>query len=182
MDKRENLLWKIIIIIALFAVVFNGYKLYNMNNDYMSLLDDYEKSEIGTDKKLKEKVQKLEISLKEKQDFITDGSETKYYIAPENNPSRLDAVISFDGIESMGSRHFKIDNIYKSTRRNKYIATLVNTYGEIIYNMTVKDTIAGGEIIKIGDNFVVFKKDEEKFTYYLNDEENQNERNNVQRK
>ena len=48
--------------------------------------------------------------------------------------------------------------------------------------MTVKDTIAGGEIIKIGDNFIVFKKDEEKFTYYLNDEENQNERNNVQRK
>ena len=64
MDKRENLLWKIIIIIALIAVVFNGYKLYNLNSDYISLLDDYEKSEIGTDKKLKEKVQKLEISLK----------------------------------------------------------------------------------------------------------------------
>ena len=75
-----------------------------------------------------------------------------------------------------------LNNIYKSTRRNKYIATLVNTYGEIIYNMTVKDTIAGGEIIKIGDNFIVFKKDEEKFTYYLNDEENQNEGNNAQRK
>ena len=158
MDKRENLLWKIIIIIALIAVVFNGYKLYNMNNDYILLLDDYEKAEIGTDKKLKEKVQKLEISLKEKQDFITDGSETKYYIAPEDNPSRLEVVIDFDGIESMGSRHFKIDNIYKSTRRNKYIATLVNTYGEIIYNMTVKDTIAGGEIIKINKDNLLFEK------------------------
>ena len=50
MDKRENLLWKIIIIIALIAVVFNGYKLYNMNNDYMSLLDDYEREEIGKKK------------------------------------------------------------------------------------------------------------------------------------
>ena len=182
MDKRENLLWKIIIIIALIAVVFNGYKLYNMNNDYISLLDDYEKAEIGTDKKLKEKVQKLEISLKEKQDFITDGSETKYYIAPEDNPSRLDAVIDFDGIESMGSRHFTIENIWLSTKDNRYKTTLMNTYGEIIYNMTIKDTIAGGKIIKIGDNYIIFEKDNEKFTYYLTDEENQNEGNNAQRK
>jgi hypothetical protein len=48
--------------------------------------------------------------------------------------------------------------------------------------LTVKDTIAGGKITKIGDNYIIFQKDEEKFTYYLNDEENQNERNNAQRK
>jgi len=182
MNKRENLLWQIIIIIALIAVTFNAYMIYNMNNDYSLLLDNYERSEIGTDKKLKGKVQKLEISLKEKQDFITDGSETKYYIAPEDNPSRLDAVIDFDGIESMGSQHFKIDNIWFSTKHKRYKATLMNTYGEIIYNLTVKDTIAGGIIKKIGDNYIIFQKDDEKITYYLNDEENQNERNNAQRK
>ena len=77
MDKREHLLWQMIIVVALIAVVFSGYKLYYMNDGYISLRDDYESEEIGTDKKLKEKVEQLEVSLKEKQDFITDGSETK---------------------------------------------------------------------------------------------------------
>ena len=88
MDKRENLLWQMILTIAFIAVAYVGYALYFDNDGYIKLLEDFESEEIGTDKDLKEKVQKLEISLKEKQDFITDGSETKYYIAPEDNPSK----------------------------------------------------------------------------------------------
>ena len=45
MDKREHLLWQMIIVIALIAVAFSGYKLYYMNNDYISLRDDYESEE-----------------------------------------------------------------------------------------------------------------------------------------
>lgn len=181
MDKREHLLWQMIIVVALIAVVFSGYKLYYMNDGYISLRDDYESEEIGTDKKLKEKVEQLEVSLKEKQDFITDGSETKYYIAPEDNPSNLMSVIDFEGFESMGSQHFRIDNIWFSGKTGRYKATLINTYGDVIYNMAVNDTIAGGKITKIGDNYVIFEKGDEQFTYDLIDEENQNEKN-VQRK
>ena len=89
MDKRENLLWQMIITIAFIAIAYVVYSLYYDNDGYLQLLDDFESEEIGTDRQLKEKVQKLEISLKEKQDFITDGSETKYYIGPEDNPSNI---------------------------------------------------------------------------------------------
>ena len=120
MDKRENLLWQMILTIAFIAVAYVGYALYFDNDGYIKLLEDFESEEIGTDKDLKEKVQKLEISLKEKQDFITDGSETKYYIAPEDNPSNLMSVIQIEGFESMGSQHIKIDNIWYSGKSNSY--------------------------------------------------------------
>ena len=112
MDKRENLLWQMILIIAFIAVAYVGYALYFDNDGYTKLLEDFESEEIGTDKDLKEKVQKLEISLKEKQDFITDGSESKYYIAPEDNPSNLMSVIQIEGFESMGSQHLKLSLIH----------------------------------------------------------------------
>ena len=116
MDKRENLLWQMIITIAFIAIAYVSYSLYFDNDGYLELLDDFESEEIGTDRQLKEKVQKLEFSLKEKQDFITDGSETKYYIAPENNPSNLLSVIKVEGFESMANQHLKIENIRYSKR------------------------------------------------------------------
>tara|TARA_B100001142_G_scaffold308665_1_gene340402 strand:+ start:1936 stop:2466 length:531 start_codon:yes stop_codon:yes gene_type:complete len=176
MNKRENLLWKMVLTIAVIGVAYYAYTLYYSNDDYFSLMNSFESEEIGTDKELKEKVQKLEISLKEKQDFITDGSDTKYYIAPEDNPSNIISVIDLEGFESMGSQHLKIENIWYSRKNNNYKANLINSYGQLISYMTVNDTISGGQIIAIGDNYVVFQKDNETFTYDLTenliDEEN----------
>ena len=176
MNKRENLLWKMVLTIAVIGVAYSAYTLYYSNDDYFSLMNSFESEEIGTDKELKEKVQKLEISLKEKQDFITDGSDTKYYIAPEDNPSNIISVIDLEGFESMGSQHLKIENIWYSRKNNNYKANLINSYGQLISYMTVNDTISGGQIIAIGDNYVVFQKDNETFTYDLTedliDEEN----------
>ena len=140
-----------------------------------SLENNIEKEEVKIEKEIDRVIAKM--------DVIPDS--TSYLFAQPTLKEERDDVFDdedFNVIESRGSRYFIIDNIYKSTRRNKHIATLINTYGEIIYNMTEKDTIAGGEIIKIGDNYIVFKKDGEKFTYYLNDEENQNEWNKAQSK
>ncbi len=176
MNKRENLLWKMVVTIAVIGIAYSTYTLYYSNDDYTLLINTFESEEIGTDKELKEKVQKLEISLKEKQDFITDGSETKYYIAPEDNPSNIMSVIDIEGFESMGSQHLKIENIWYSRKNNNYKANLINSYGQLISYMTVNDTISGGQIIAIGDNYVVFQKDNETFTYNLTenliDEEN----------
>ena len=173
MDKRENLLWQMILIIAFIAVAYVGYALYFDNDGYTKLLEDFESEEIGTDKDLKEKVQKLEISLKEKQDFITDGSESKYYIAPENNPSNLMSVIQIEGFASRGSQHLKIDNIRYSKRYKGYKATLINSYGDIVFNLSLNDTISGGKIVDMGSDFVVFEKDNERFTYDMYNEESQ---------
>ena len=162
-----------ILAIAFIAVAYVGYTLYFDNDGYIKLLEDFESEEIGTDKDLKEKVQKLEISLKEKQDFITDGSETKYYIAPEDNPSNLMSVIQIEGFESMGSQHIKIESIRYSNRNKKYKASLINSYGDIIFNLSVNDTISGGKIIDMGRDFVVFEKDNERFTYDMHNQEGQ---------
>ena len=176
MNKRENLLWKMVVTIAVIGIAYSTYTLYYSNDDYTLLINTFESEEIGTDRELKEKVQKLEISLKEKRDFITDGSETKYYIAPEDNPSNIMSVIDLEGFESMGSQHLKIENIWYSRKNNNYKANLINSYGQLISYMMVNDTISGGKIIAIGDNYVVFQKDNETFTYDLTedliDEEN----------
>jgi len=71
MNKRENLLWKMVVTVSVIGIAYSAYRLYYSNDDYTSLMNSFESEEIGTDKELKEKVQKLEISLKEKQDFIT---------------------------------------------------------------------------------------------------------------
>ena len=162
-----------ILTIAFIAVAYVTYSLYFDNDGYIKLLEDFESEEIGTDKDLKEKVQKLEISLKDKQDFITDGSETKYYIAPEDNPSNLMSVIQIEGFESMGSQHIKIDNIWYSGKSNSYKAHLINSYGDIVYNLSVNDTISGGKIIDMGLGFVVFEKDNERFKYDIYNEDEQ---------
>ena len=108
MNKRENLLWQIILIIASFAIIYNGYILYNMNNEFTALWEKYEKEDIGTDKKLQNKVERLEKSLRDKKEF-------KFKM--KRNPSDLSAVIDFKGLNSMGIfRHFKLETIFYSKK------------------------------------------------------------------
>ena len=98
MNKRENVLWQIVLIVALFAIIYNSYVLYNMNTKSIALWSNFEKEDIGTDKKLQDKVERLERSLQDKKDF-------KFKM--KKNPSDLSAVIDY-GLNSMGVfRHFR---------------------------------------------------------------------------
>ena len=155
MNKRENLLWQIVLIIALFAIIYNGYILYNMNNELTSLWVKYEKEDIGTDKKLQNKVERLEKSLQNKKEF-------KFKM--KRNPSDLSAVINFEGLNSMGIfRHFKLQSIWYSKRRGKYMAQLETSTASNYYSES--DTLVGGIIKKITDEAVIFEKDGEIFKY-----------------
>ena len=73
----------------------------------------------------------------------------------------------------MGSQHIKIDNIWYSGKSNSYKAHLINSYGDIVYNLSVNDTISGGKIIDMGLGFVVFEKDNERFKYDIYNEDEQ---------
>ena len=155
MNKRENLLWQIVLIIAFFAIIYNGYVLYNMNHEMTSLWEKYEKEDIGTDKKLQNKVERLEKSLQDKKEF-------KFKM--RQNPSDLSAVINFEGLNSMGIfRHFKLQSIWYSKRRGKYMAQLETATSSNYYSE--KDTLAGGTISKITEEAVIFEKDGEIFKY-----------------
>ena len=129
MNKREKLLWQIVLLIALVAISFNAYTLYYMNNDLVSLWESYEKEEIGTDKKLQNKVERLEKSLQDKRDF-------KFKM--KKNPSELSSVIDFGGLSSMGMyRHFKLENIWYSKKREKFMAQLSTSNGSNFYSDAV---------------------------------------------
>ena len=73
----------------------------------------------------------------------------------------------------MANQHLKIDNIRYSKRYKGYKATLINSYGDIVFNLSLNDTISGGKIVDIGSDFVVFEKDNERFTYDMYNEEGQ---------
>jgi len=155
MNKRENLLWQIVLVIALFAIIYNGYILYNMNNELISLWEKHEREEIGTDKKLQNKVERLEKSLQDKKEF-------KFKM--KQNPSDLSAVIDFEGLNAMGIfRHFKLQSIWYSKKRGKYMAQLETATTSNYYSEN--DTLAGGVIEKITEGAVIFKKDGETFKY-----------------
>ena len=42
-----------------------------------------------------------------------------------------------------------------------------------MFNLSLNDTISGGKIVDIGSDFVVFEKDNERFTYDMYNEEGQ---------
>ena len=49
MDKRENLLWQMILTIAFIAIAYVGYSLYYDNDGYLQLLDDFESEDLSSD-------------------------------------------------------------------------------------------------------------------------------------
>ena len=156
MNKRENVLWQIVLIIALFAIIYNSYVLYNMNTKSIDLWNNFEKEDIGTDKKLQDKVQRLEWSLQDKKDF-------KFKM--KKNPSDLSAVIDY-GLNSMGVfRHFRLENIWFSKKREKFMAQLSTSSGSNFYSEL--DTLSGGSILQITEKWVIFEKDGEQFKYEM---------------
>ena len=164
MKKREIILWQILVAISCIAILVNIYILYNMNGTIAKLQNNFNNEEIGTDKNLQNKVERLESSLIEKKEF-------KFKM--KDNPSDLSSVIDFDGFESMGMyKHFKLENIWFSKRRNKYMAELKTEIGTNYY--TINDTISGGIIIDIFEKSLKFMKDNEEFIYEVGENNNEN--------
>ncbi len=164
MKKREIILWQIVVVISCLAILANIYILYNMNGTIVRLQNNFNNEEIGTDKNLQNKVERLESSLIEKKEF-------KFKM--KDNPSDLSSVIDFDGFESMGMyKHFKLENIWFSKRRNKYMAELKIESGTNYY--TINDTISGGIIMDIFEKSLKFVKDNEEFIYEVGENNNEN--------
>ncbi len=156
MNKRENLLWQIVLIVGLVAILYNGYKLYNMNNNVIKLWENFEKEEIGTDKKLTDMVERLEISLEERLN-------STFEIEPDKNPSNLETVYKFGDRESIGNRHFKVEICGKSKGKDYCKITLPNE--DKMFKVFKGDIIADGVIKSIDrkKSKVVFVKNGKTF-------------------
>ena len=158
MSKRENLLWQVILVIAFTAILYSTFFSYQLYSQSILLWRDYNNEEIGTDRHLQEKVQKLEVSLQNKKDFI---------FKMKKNPSDLSSVINFEGIDGIGSRHFKLESIYYSSREKQFKAYVTAQISgkSILYNISKNDSVVSGVILDINQDGVVFKKDNEIFNY-----------------
>ena len=157
MTKRENLLWQIILVIVCIAIIYNCFLLYQLNSNSNLLWGNYNNEEIGTDKLLQQKVQKLEMSLQYKKDFL---------FKMKKNPSDLSAVIDIEGIESMGKyRHFRLHSTYKGNE-NKWKAIIV-VANDTKHIVGKNDSIAGGMILDVKMDGLIFEIDNEKFNYKI---------------
>jgi len=158
MKKRENLLWQIVLIVGLLAILFNGYELYNMNNDVMQLWENFEKEEIGTDRKLTNMVERLEINLEERLN-------STFEIEPDKNPSNLETVYKFGDRESIGNRHFKVELCGKLPNGGKVYCKITLPNEDRMLKVFVGDTVADGTIKSIDrkKSKVVFVKNGKEF-------------------
>ena len=158
MSKRENLLWQVILVIAFAAILYSAFFSYQLYNQSILLWENYNNEEVGTDRRLQEKVQKLEASLKNKKDFI---------FKMKKNPSDLSSVIDFEGIDGIGNRHFKLESIYYSSREKQFKAYITAQIAgkPILYNITKNDSVASGVILDINQDGIIFEKDNEIFNY-----------------
>tara|TARA_B100000959_G_C14832617_1_gene562530 strand:- start:7 stop:510 length:504 start_codon:yes stop_codon:yes gene_type:complete len=166
MTKRENLLWQIILVIASFVIIYNAFFTYELYNESILLWENYNNEEIGTDRILQEKVQKLEASLQNKKDFI---------FKMKKNPSDLSSVIDFEGIDAIGNRHFKLESIYYANREKQFKAFITAQVSgkSRTYKVTKNDSVASGIILDIDEDGVVFEKDNEIFNYKLGENNDQ---------
>ena len=156
MNKREHLLWQIICLISVLAFGYTFYKGFFKQSNLTAEWEKYEKEEVGTDKIMQKKVEKLDEFLKNKKDF-------KFKM--KRNPSDLSSVIDYDGMSSLGIyRHFKLEATFYSKRRDEYRALLMKNDGSQNY-YTVNDTISGGIISDINEKSLIFVKDGEEFIY-----------------
>ena len=156
MTKRENLLWQIILVIVCIAIIYNCFLLYQLNSNSNLLWRNYNNEEIGTDKLLQQKVQKLEMNLQNKKDFT---------FKMKKNPSDLSAVIDIEGINAMGKyRHFKLETAYEDSK-GKWWAYV--TIDKNSFKVGENDSIAGGMILNVNKNGLVFEINDEKFNYKL---------------
>ncbi len=168
MTKRENLLWQVILVIAFISIIYNAFFSYQLYEESASLWNNYNNEEIGTDRRLQEKVQKLEASLQNKKDFI---------FKMKKNPSDLSSVIDFEGIDAIGNRHFKIETIYYSGKEKQFKAFVTaQVSGQpISYNIAKDDSVASGLIKEITHDKIIFEKEDEIFEYLNNKSEGNND-------
>ena len=141
---------------CIFTIFFSNTNSFFKQSNLSTEWEKYENEEVGTDKMMQRKVEKLDEFLKNKKDF-------KFKM--KRNPSDLSSVIDYDGMSALGVyRHFKLESTWYSKKRNKFMALLVKNDGNQNY-YTVNDTISGGIISDINEKSLIFIKDGEEFIY-----------------
>ena len=156
MNLRDKFLWNLGILLSFIALIWNSWNLYNMNSNSLTSLSKFKNEQVGTDDELEKKVTVLE-------KIYLDRDATKFILG--ENPVDLNKVISIDGNpNSKRRKNLWCSSIFANQFTGTVIATMVQKDKHI--NVVKGDSIAGGVILEITAEEVIFKKNEKVITYY----------------
>ena len=144
MNLRNKFIWNLVITMSIISVIWCTWSLYNINFETNKLFEDYKNEEVGTDKRLQNKVTELE-------GIYTYRKELQFKIA--ENPFDLSRVIIDGGKRSK----LWISGIIN--RPDGSIMAILN-FKNSSYNVVKGDSIAGGVIDNITSTEVIFKKED----------------------
>ncbi|NQU67090.1 MAG: hypothetical protein HQ510_04020 [Candidatus Marinimicrobia bacterium] len=157
MNKRDQTIWTLLLVLSFLFLVLNGFKLFPVNKKYQKTVDRAEKSQFGTDEELENIIEYLESRLEDR---------NNYQFSTDNEPLRLQNVLYL--YDSQGKR-LK----YKDSKKIRVTAVFIGgskpqallNYQNMNYTVAVGDSIADGEIIWIDKDEVVFSKNNSEVHY-----------------
>ncbi|NQV38448.1 MAG: hypothetical protein HQ509_10650 [Candidatus Marinimicrobia bacterium] len=157
MNKRNQTIWTLLVVLALLFIILNGFKLYPIQKKFRRIESRAQNVQIGTDKELENTIEYLEARLEDRNKYIFDL---------KNEPLNLQNVLYL--YDAQG-RRLK----YKDTKKLRITAVftggtkphaLIN-YRDMNYTVAMGDSIADGEIVWIDEEEVVLSKDNKEIHY-----------------
>jgi len=154
MNLRNKFIWNMVVGLSFITIFWFGWSLYNISTNANNLYNNFitEKSSIGTDEKLQNKVNELE-------SIYSYRDEVSFKI--NQNPFDLSRAIS-EGSTSGKKGQMWITGTLETS---KGIVAFIKYKGGD-FNVIKGDSIAGGQIIDITDKQVVFEKNDIKKYFY----------------
>ena len=149
MDLRPTFFWNVLMVLSSLTILYSSYQLWTGNELKKSLWDTYDTEQIGTDKILQNKVNKLEEDLKKRKETVFKLKE---------DPTNLANVIPIgDGYSYFrGSSVLRVETYFITANG---IPKVVLNHRGVNHVASVGDSVAGGVIIDISDTQIQLMKD-----------------------
>ena len=155
MNLREKFIWNVLVGFAFVSVGWFGWGLFNKNSITNKLYDKYKNEQVGTDQSLQNKVNNLESVYKFR-------NENRFKVA--NNPFEVTRVLT-GGSGSGNKGQIYTTGIFKL--ENGQFKAAVNFKGKT-YTVIKGDLLEGGKIIEVNEDAVVWEKNGNRKTLFLN--------------
>ncbi len=157
MNKRNQTIWTLLLILSLIFIALNGFRLYPIYKKYKRIERRAQNVQIGTDKELENTIEYLEDRLEKR---------NLYEFALENKPLNLQNVLYlYDSqgrrIRFKDSKKLRVTAVF--TGGNKPHALIY--YRDMNHTVAIGDSIADGEVVWIDEEEVVVSKELKEIHY-----------------